>query len=143
MRRRGGEKKAGPKWESDGSEQQLDAAIHKISHDTGMVTRDATDSQGNTALHLACRSAKHDTTALLLEKCDAASVSKRNAHGKHPINLLRESNAVEDRESLDYTGSIYQLVPAYPEMVSISNLIVKQSATRHGKKRKLDQDQEE
>ena len=81
------------------------------------ITRDATDSQGNTALHYACHGAKHVTIALLLEKYDAASVSKRNADDKFPIDLLWESNAVEDRESIEYTGSVFQLLRAYPEMV--------------------------
>ena len=104
----------------------------------------AEDINDNTALHCACRGAKHDTIALLLEKYDAASVSRRNTHGKLPIDLLWESNAVEDRESVEYTGSVFQLVRAYPEMVSISNLTLKQPATRHAKKRKLDdQDQGE
>ena len=105
------------------------------------ITRDATDSQGNTALHLACRGAKHDTIALLLGKYDAASVSKRNAHDKLPINLLWESNAVEDRESVEYTGSIFQLVRANPEMVTISNST--RDAARNGKKRKFSHGHEE
>ena len=81
------------------------------------ITRDATDSQGNTALHHACHGAKHVTIALLLEKYDAASVSKRNADDKFPIDLLWESNAVKDRESVEYMGSVFQLLRAYPEMV--------------------------
>ena len=81
----------------------------------------AVDRQLNTALHYACRGAKHDTIAMMLEKYDAASVSKRNANGKLPIDLLWESNAVEDRESVEYTGSVFQLVRAYPEMFMISS----------------------
>ena len=112
-----------------------------LSHDATIL--DAVDRQWNTALHYACRGAKYETIAMLLEKYDAASVSKRNAHGKLPIDMLWESNAVSDREGVEYVGSVFQLVRANPEMVSISNLIVEQSATRHGKKRKLDQDHEE
>ena len=81
------------------------------------ITRDATDSRGNTALHYACRGAKHDTIAMLLEKYDAASVSKRNADDKLPIDLLWESNEVTGRESLEYTESVFQLLRAYPELV--------------------------
>ena len=40
----------------------------------------AMDRDGNTALHLACRGARYEVIAMLLEKYDAASVSKRNAH---------------------------------------------------------------
>ena len=82
---------------------------------------DAVDRQGNTALHHACRGAKHNTIMMLLKEFDATSVSKRNAHGKLPVDLLWESNAVEDRESVEYTGSVFQLVRAYPEMTMISN----------------------
>ena len=77
----------------------------------------AVDYDNNTALHYACRGAKHNTIAMLLEKYDAALVSKRNAHGKLPIDLLWESNAVEDRDSVEYTGSVFQLVRANPEMI--------------------------
>ena len=82
---------------------------------------DAVDRQWNTALHHACRGAKYETIAMLLEKYDAASVSKRNAAGKLPIDLLWESNEVSDRESVEYMGSVFQLVRAYPEMTMISN----------------------
>ena len=77
---------------------------------------DAMDRDGNTALHYACRGAKHHTIALLVKKYDAVSVSRRNAEGKLPIDILWESNEVTDRESVEYMGSIFQLVRAYPEM---------------------------
>ena len=80
-------------------------------------TLDTTDRQGNTALHYACLGAKYETISLLLEKYDAVSVSRRNARKKLPIDLLWESNAVEDRESLEYTGSVFQLMRANPQMV--------------------------
>ena len=82
---------------------------------------DAVDRQGNTALHYACRGAKHGTIALLLEKCKAASVSKRNADGGLPIDVLWESSAVEDRASLEYTESVFRLLKAYPE--TLMNMI--------------------
>ena len=98
------------------------------------------DRQGNTALHYACRGAKYNTIAMLLEKYDAASVATRNSDGELPIDLLWESDAVEDRESVEYTGSVFQLVQAYPEMVAISNSKlgpVDADASHNGKKRKL------
>ncbi len=83
-------------------------------------TLDAVDGEGNTALHLACCGAKYDMIAMLLEKYDAVSVSKRNAHGELPIDLLWESIcAVGDRESIEYTESVYRLLKAYPETVMI------------------------
>ena len=78
----------------------------------------AVDYHNNTALHYACRGAKYDTIALLLENHDAASVSKRNTHDKLPIELLWESDAVEDRENIDYTDTIFRLLKAYPETLS-------------------------
>ena len=77
------------------------------------------DREGNTALHYACLGAKYDTIALLLEKYDAVSVSMRNAQNKLPIELLWESNAVEDRESVEYTDSVFRLLKAYPETLTI------------------------
>ena len=84
-------------------------------------TLEAVDRQGNTALHCACRGAKYDTIALLLEEYDAASVSKRNNDEKIPIELLWENTAFEDRESLKYTESIFRILRAYPEMVAVSD----------------------
>jgi len=54
---------------------------------------------------------------MLLEKYHAASVSKRNAQKKLPIDFLWESNEVEDRESVEYTESVFRLLKAYPEMM--------------------------
>jgi len=79
------------------------------------ITLDAMDREGNSPLHYACRGAKHNTIALLLETYGAVSVSKRNARNKLPIDLLLESNGVSDRESIEYTDSIYRLIRAYPE----------------------------
>ena len=73
------------------------------------------DQERNAALHCAGRGAKYETIALLLEKYDAVSVSKRNADEKLPIELLWESDAGEDRESVEYTDSIFRLLQAYPE----------------------------
>ena len=80
------------------------------------------DREGNTALHYACRGAKYDIIALLLGKYDAVSVSKRNVHGKLPIDLLWESNEVSDRESLKHTEMVFRLMRAYPEIVAVSDL---------------------
>jgi len=84
------------------------------------------DNNNNTALHYACRGAKYETTALLLEKYDAVPVSKRNDNKKLPIDLLWESDRVEDRESIEYTESIFRLLRAYPE--PIVNYNAKQQA---------------
>ena len=81
------------------------------------TTLRAVDFGNNTALHYACCGAKCDTIALLLEKYDAISVSKRNAHKQLPIDLLWESNEVIDRESIEYTDSVFRLLKAYPETV--------------------------
>ena len=122
------------------------ASVVQYLLDLDKRTVRAVDIDNNTALHYACRGAKYETIALLLEKYDAASVSKRNAHGKLPIDLLWESSEVGDRESFEYTESVFQLVRAYPEMVFVSNSTRKQAvnadATRHGKKRKFGQDEE-
>jgi ankyrin repeat protein len=68
-------------------------------------TLDAVDREGNTAFHYTCRGAY-----------DAVSVSKRNAHKKLPIDLLWESNEDFDRESIEYTESVFRLLKAYPEL---------------------------
>eukprot|EP00984_Skeletonema_dohrnii_P005881 scaffold2079_cov77-Skeletonema_dohrnii-CCMP3373.AAC.2 len=76
---------------------------------------DAVDKEGDTALHYACLGAKYETIALLLERYGAISVSKQNAYGNLPIDLLWESNEVEDRGSVEYTESVFRLLAAYPE----------------------------
>ena len=53
-----------------------------------ITTLNAVDKTGNTFLHLACRGARYDTIALLLEKYGAVSVSKRNARDKFPIERM-------------------------------------------------------
>ena len=100
------------------------------------IIRDAIDSRENTTLHYACRGAKYDTIALLLEKYGAASVSKRNSHGKLPIDMLWESNEVGDRESVEYVGSVFQLLKAYPEIVMNFDTGAIQIQNETGKKRK-------
>ena len=106
-----------------------------------MRTLRAVDYGNNTALHYACRGAKYDTIAILLEKYGAVSVSKRNARGKLPIELLWESSAVFDRESIEYTESIFRLFRAYPEMVMGTDIQMQSASAAHpsqnGKKRKL------
>ncbi|KAK1732315.1 ankyrin repeat domain-containing protein [Skeletonema marinoi] len=102
-------------------------------------TLDAVDRDGNTALHLACRSGSYEIIALILDKYDAVSVSKQNVKKKLPIHLLWESSdrAVLDRESIEYTESVFRLLRAYPE--SLMNIDEqKQSCPRQsGKKRKF------
>eukprot|EP00984_Skeletonema_dohrnii_P011170 scaffold4432_cov108-Skeletonema_dohrnii-CCMP3373.AAC.3 len=105
-------------------------------------TLDAVDRDGNTALHHACRGAKYETITLLMEKYGAASVSKRNAHGKLPVDLLFVSDRVSDRESIDFTESSFRLLTAYPEAIMNYNATRQQANTvgcssQSGKKRKL------
>ena len=119
----------------------VDIAKYLIELDTSTLC--VADRDGNTALHFACRGAKYDTMALLLEKYDAVSVTKRNAQGKLPIDLLWESNAMEDRESVEYTESIFRLLKAHPE--TLMNNIGKDETqqveliclSQVGKKRKI------
>ncbi len=102
------------------------------------------DSDYNTALHYACRGANHAIIAILTEKYGAVSVSKRNAHGQLPIDLLFASREVSDRESVEYTESIFRLFRAYP--ATVMNFITNTNAASHsganakmsGKKRKID-----
>ena len=101
------------------------------------TTLDAVDRDGNTALHFACHCARHDIIALLLGKYDGVSVSKRNAHGKLPIDLLWESNVVLDRDSVEYTESVFRLLKAYPEMVMTTDMqLQSDSVARLSQKRK-------
>ena len=102
------------------------------------------DRDGNTALHCACQGAKYNTIAMFLEKYDAVSVSRRNAEKKLPIELLWESNAAVDRESVKYTESVFQLLRAYPETVMNHDTVTQsaldncpnQNQNGKGKKRK-------
>eukprot|EP00985_Skeletonema_marinoi_P023133 scaffold15141_cov81-Skeletonema_marinoi.AAC.8 len=107
-------------------------------------TLDAVDREGNTSLHLACHCARHEIIGLLLDKYDAVSVSKHNAQKKLPIDLLFESNIVEDKESNEYIASVFQLLKAYPEMVMVMNIDMQQQQSasaappsQNGKKRKF------
>jgi ankyrin repeat protein len=75
------------------------------------------DRHKNSALHYACRGANHAIIALLLEQYGAAYVSARNMSNQLPIDLLFESEAVGNREGIEYTESIYRLLRAYPETV--------------------------
>ena len=102
----------------------------------------AIDFEHNTSLHYACRGANHAIIALLTEKYGAVSVSKRNAHGQLPIDLLFASREVSDREGVEYTESIYRLLKAYP--ATVMNCTTETDEAKHsdskmsGKKRKID-----
>jgi ankyrin repeat protein len=76
------------------------------------------DFKNNTALHYACRGAKYETIAMLIEKYNAVSISNQNADGKLPLDLLLGSNDVSDRESIEYTESVFRLLRADPETVA-------------------------
>jgi hypothetical protein len=117
--------------------------------DLDATTLHTVDFDHNAALHYACRGVKYDAIALLLDKFDAVSVSTRNAHKKLPIDLLFESNEVLDRESTEYTESIFRLVRAYPETVMNLGIHSKQqiasavcaSPSKNGTKRKFGLDE--
>ncbi len=94
-----------------------DACIVEYLINLDLSTLRAFDAEGNTVLHYACRGAKFETIMLLLDKYGGLSVSARNAHNKLPIHLLLESNEVSDRDSIEYTESIFRLVRAYPDTV--------------------------
>eukprot|EP00984_Skeletonema_dohrnii_P026451 scaffold15824_cov84-Skeletonema_dohrnii-CCMP3373.AAC.3 len=125
---------------------QHHSSVNVVQYLVGLdtTTLDAVDKEGDTALHYACRGAKYDTIALLLEKYDAVSVSKRNAHGKLPIDLLWESSEVLDRGSVEYTGSVFRLLKAYPEAIMVMNIDMQQQQsasascpTQNGRKKKF------
>jgi len=81
------------------------------------------DMWGNTPLHYACRYGKLDTVKLLLEKQEYIdSVSVRNDDGNLPIQLLCEAPRLGlrnkiDRESTEYTETIWLLLRCCPETV--------------------------
>ena len=102
----------------------------------------ARDFDDNTALHYACHGANYAIIALLTEKYGAISVSKRNAHGQLPIDLLFASREVSDRESVEYTESIYRLLRAYP--MTLMHYDLRQAGSedcisQSKKKRKVDE----
>ncbi len=123
---------------------QDSACVVQYLLDLDMRTLRTLDYHNNTALHYACRAAKYEIIALLLEKYHDAPVSKPNAQKKLPIDLLWESDAILDRESIGYTGSVFRLLRAYPEMIMKRNVNTKQQASsggcpsQNGKKRKYD-----
>ena len=108
--------------------------------DLNAVVLQRINDDGDTPLHYACRNAKYDTIALLLDKYEAVSVFRKNFDQKLPIELLIESDSAIDRESIEYTECIFRLVRAYPDTVSA--LLNQQPAMAVGqsqnkKKRKL------
>eukprot|EP00986_Skeletonema_menzelii_P019488 scaffold28164_cov166-Skeletonema_menzelii.AAC.1 len=94
---------------------QDSAAVIRYLVELDTTSLCAVDQEINTVLHHSCRGARHEIIALLLESYDAVSVSKRNVQKKLPIDLLWESNAVEDRENVEYMESVFRLLKAYPE----------------------------
>jgi ankyrin repeat protein len=94
-----------------------DACVVEFLINLDLSTILAFDAEGNTVLHYACRGAKYETIALLLGEYGGVSVSKRNMNNQLPIDLLHESEAAGDRESIEYTDSIFRLIRAYPDTV--------------------------
>ena len=106
----------------------------------GEDTLDTLDKEGNTALHYACRGGNHNTIAQLLDRYDAVSVSKQNVHNQLPIDLLFESEAVSDREGIEYTESIFRLLRAYPDTINWTQRAAsrEERLSQNTKKRKVD-----
>jgi len=80
------------------------------------------DMWGNTPLHYACRFGKCDIVKLLLKKQEYIdSVSIRNDDNNLPIQLLCEAPRLGlkkiDRESTEYTETIWLLLRCCPETV--------------------------
>jgi len=119
--------------------ESADVIQYLVGLDT--TTLDAVDRDGNTALHFACHCARHEFIALLLGKYDGVSVSKRNAHGKLPIDLLWDSNDVLDRDSVEYTESVFRLLKAYPQMIMNTDMQLQSDSvarlSQNRKKRKF------
>ena len=81
-------------------------------------TLNIADLKGNAASHHACRVANCKAINLILGKYAAISVSNRNSDKKLPIELLLlESNSAvdQDRESIEYVESIFNLLVANPQ----------------------------
>ena len=72
---------------------------------TGLQSRDL---DGNSVLHHACCGGKHETITLLLEKYNF-TVSTPNSNKQLPIDLLLQSEAVSDKESIAHNNSIFRL----------------------------------
>jgi ankyrin repeat protein len=102
--------------------------------DLDVGTNEALDFEENTLLHHACLGANYDIIALLLQGRHVASVTERNVHEKLPIDLLWESDAA-DRESTQYTESVFRLLKQYPDIVMNCDVDANQQSTRKGKKR--------
>ncbi len=90
--------------------------------DLNSSTLEMKDRWQNTVLHHACRGANHVMISYLLEKYDAAFVSTRNSSKQLPIDLLFDSEAVSDREGIEYMESIYRLIRANPETLMGCNM---------------------
>jgi predicted transcriptional regulator with HTH domain len=94
------------------------------------------DMWQNTLLHFACRGANHVMIACLLEKYNAAFVSTKNSYGQLPIDLLFDSEAVSDREGIEYMESIYRLIRANPETVMGCDMNERQQAQSDSRKKR-------
>lgn len=89
--------------------------IVKYLVDLDITNIGAVDNQGDTALHCACRGAKYDTIALLLQTRRVAPVSQQNNQKQLAIEVLWDSEEVNDRESREFTECVYRLLRAYPD----------------------------
>lgn len=89
--------------------------IVKYLVDLDITNIGAVNNQGDTALHCACRGAKYDTIALLLQTRRVVPVSQQNNQKQLAIEVLWESEEVNDRESREFTECVYRLLRAYPD----------------------------
>ena len=82
---------------------------------------DARDGRNNTVLHHACQGGNRKVVEYLLRK-KMALVAERNVDGDLPFYLLCDNSGKESvcTESRRYLDSIWRLLQAYPDAVSVS-----------------------
>jgi ankyrin repeat protein len=78
------------------------------------------DRNGDTPIHYACFGGNLSVINALLEK-QPQPVSQLNADDKLPIHLLWESEGI-DNESAEYMETVWRLLRAYPETLTLGEL---------------------
>lgn len=78
------------------------------------------DRDADTPLHYACFGGNLSVINALLEK-QPQPVSRLNADGKLPIHLLWECDDI-DNESAEYMETVWRLLRAYPETLTLGEL---------------------
>jgi ankyrin repeat protein len=79
------------------------------------------DGTGDTPLHYACHGGNLPVINALLEK-QPRPVSQPDADEKLPIHLLWESAEGIDNESAEYMETVWRLLRAYPETLTLGEL---------------------